>query len=338
MPTIYDIAKRAGVSAATVSRVFNGRPDVSPRTREKIERIAREMGYQPNAVARGLATKRSMTIGVFFQDHVNSGLRHPFFHDVLAAFKDVVGTYGYDLLFFASNAEDGGPEGFAARARHRDVDGVLLVGVPRTDPALPAMVQSDIPCMSIDLDLLGPRAGYLSSDNIGGARQAVCHLYAKGHRTIGFVGDRYGTKPGHDRLLGYQQTLMELGLPFRQDWILPGDFTEESGYRAGEMYLALEDPPTAVFCAGDMMAIGMMRCLADHGLVVGRDVSIVGFDDIAVARYVTPGLTTIRQNKEEMGTQAAKALVSLIESPQTAPPVLTIATELVERGTVAILR
>ncbi|KEO81891.1 LacI family DNA-binding transcriptional regulator [Tumebacillus flagellatus] len=334
MITIYDIAKRANVSPATVSRVLNGYPDVSQKTREKVQRITEELGFQPNAAARGLATKRSWTIGVFFQDHVNSGFKHPFLQDILKTFKDVMGGKGYDLLFFANHTLEGAQDGFAARARHRNVDGVLMLGVPRTEPTLNTLVGAGIPCMSVDLDLLGPRAGYLCSDNKGGAMQAMDYLVEMGHRRIAFIGDRYSTKPGHDRLLGYQESLQRFKLPFSQKWITYGDFTEEGGMEAMKQLLALpmEERPTAVFCAGDMMAIGAMTAMREAGLTPGDDVSIIGFDDIAYAKYV--GLTTIAQQKEEMGTQTANALLQLIEDPSQSPPVLTIGTELIVRSTV----
>jgi LacI family transcriptional regulator len=330
--TIYDIAKRAGVSPATVSKVLNGYPDVSEKTRKKIQKITDELQFQPNAAARGLTTKRSKLIGVFFQDHVNSGLRHPFFQNVLASFKDVVGNEGYDLLFFAN--QQNGPDSFEARAQQRDVDGVLLVGVPRSDPALASLAASRIPCMSIDLDLLGQRAGYLCSDNVGGAKSAVNYLIDTGHRDIGFLGGSIFTKPGHDRLLGYQQACQIHNLPMRREWVLEGDFTEACGFRAGLQLSELEHLPAAMFCAGDMMALGMISALREKGIEAGRDLSVIGFDDIELAHFVTPGLTTVRQKTNLMGAEAARALLCLIENPDMAPPVLTIETELVVRGTV----
>ncbi|PWK14917.1 LacI family DNA-binding transcriptional regulator [Tumebacillus permanentifrigoris] len=332
MITIYDIAKRANVSPATVSRVLNGYPDVSQKTREKVQRITTELGFQPNAAARGLATKRSWTIGVFFQDHVNSGFKHPFLQDVLKSFKDVMGAKGYDLLFFANHMLEKEHDSFAARARHRNVDGVLLLGVPRTEPTLNSLVSTGIPCMSVDLDLLGPRAGYLCSDNKGGALKAMAHLVEMGHRRIAFIGDRFSTKPGHDRLLGYQEALSQHSLTFRQEWIAYGDFTEEGGYAAMQQLLSLEERPTAVFCAGDMMAIGAMSALREAGLQPGPDVSVIGFDDIAYAKYL--GLTTVAQHKDQMGMQAAQALLQLIDDSAQSPAVLTIGTELVLRQTV----
>ncbi|WP_067936125.1 LacI family DNA-binding transcriptional regulator [Alicyclobacillus kakegawensis] len=334
MTTIYDIAKRAGVSAATVSKVLNGYRDVSLATRLKVQRITEELGYRPNAIARSLATKRTMCIGVFFEDYVNVGLRHPFFSDLISAFQDVVGRQGYDVLFFADRQLEQAVSGFEARARHREVDGVLVFGVPRRDPGLPELANSQIPCVFVDLDLIGSRASYLTSDNVGGAVAAVRYLADCGHREIAFLGDQLATKPGQDRLIGYQQELRRRNLPFHPEWVLKGDFMEESGYQAACRLLDCAHRPTAVFCVSDLMAIGAIRAFRDHGLEVARDISVIGFDDITLARYVTPGLTTIRQQREEMGRKAAAELLGLIADPSKLPSIITVPTELVVRETV----
>lgn len=334
MTTIYDVAKRAGVSVATVSKVLNGYPDVSQRTRDKVQQITDELGYHANAVARSLVTRRSMTIGVFFQDHDNRGFRHPFLQDVIASFKDIVGEAGYDLLFLSEQRSDASSRSFEARARQRDVDGLFLLGVPRTNSGLAALSRSQIPTVSVDLDLFGPKASYLCSDNVGGARKAVDYLVANGHRKIAFFGDRFGTKPGHDRMLGYQEALQANALQYRSEWVLEGDFSEASGARAMKRILKCSELPTAVFCASDMMAIGGMDALLEAGLEVARDMSIVGFDDIDLARYVKPGLTTIRQNTEKMGQRAATELLELMNMANKPPSVMTVETSLVIRGTV----
>lgn len=328
--TIYDIAKKAGVSAATVSKVLNNQPDVGKKTREKVLQISEELGYQPNATARGLATRKSNTIGVFFEDHLNTGFRHPFLQDILASFKDVVGAQGYDLIFFAKR----NPEDFESLARYRDVDGILLLGVPRTNPKLTSLRNSKIPCMSIDLDLLGPKAGYLISDNIGGAFQAVDYLVSMGHTDIAFISDVFSTKPGHDRLVGFHQSMAKHHLVIRPDWIVNGDFSEEGGYHAAQQLFTKSKIPTAIFSASDMMAIGAIRAIRENNLTVGEDVSIIGFDDLTLLRYITPYLTTIRQNKDEMGSLAANSLVEMMNNPNYVPTVMTVPTELVIRDTV----
>lgn len=335
MITIYDIAKKAGVSASTVSKVLNGRKDVSPKTIEKVKEITKQLGYQPSANARGLATKKSKTIGVFFQDHLNSGFRHPFFQDILASFKEVVGSQGYDLIFFANEKPDNGLEGFEARARHRGVDGILLYGVSRTDQNLSSLVQSRIPCMSIDLDLIGPAAGYLTSDNVGGAIMAIDYLVEMGHRDIAYISDIHLSKPGHDRLIGYQTALRNYDIPIRSEWIATSDFSEEGGYVSTIKFLKGNKLPTAIFCSSDTMAIGAMKALKENHLRIGKEVSLIGFDDISLLKYITPGLTTIRQKTEEMSKKAAEELLKIIDNPDYSPSILTVETELVVRESVS---
>lgn len=337
MPTIYDIAKRAGVSATTVSKVLNGYPDVSEKTRQKVKQITDELGYQPSSAARSLVTRRSMTIGVFLHAHTDSAFRNPFLHEVIASFSNAVGEFGYDLLFFSNSRTPSTPEGFEARARYRDVDGLFLLGVPRTNPDLPELANSETPVVSVDLDLFGARASYLCSDNVKGSHQAIAHLVENGHSKIAFIGDRLGTKPGHDRRLGYQQALLKWSLPYRAEWVVNGDFSESSGYEAGLRLTSCSELPTAVFCASDMMAIGAMKAFEEAGLKAGEDISFVGFDDIQLAAYVKPGLTTIRQNTDEMGRRAALELLELMSNSTKHPSVLSVETQLVVRDSVRSL-
>lgn len=335
MVTIYDIAKRAGVSAATVSKVLNGYPDVSSKTVAKVQKICVETGYRPNSVARGLATKKSLTIGIFFTDHLNSGLRHPFLLDIMASFKEVVGLAGYDLIFFSDDSPNNQSNSFYDRARHRNVDGVFLMGVPRTEPSIQELAHSNMPCMAIDLDIIGPRAGFITSDNIAGAIKAVDHLVENGHKKIAFVADVFSTKPGTDRLIGYRAGMQKNQLPIRSEWILNGDFTEQAGYQSTVRLLNMTDLPTAIFCAGDMMALGAMRALSERGIRVPEDMSVVGFDDLALLKYIKPGLTTIRQDKELLGKRAATELLKMMKDPNYYPSSFgVIETELVVRETV----
>lgn len=335
MVTIYDIAKKAGVSTATVSKVINGYSDVSQRTVIKVQKICNEMGYRPNSVARGLATKKSMTIGIFFTDHLNSGFRHPFLQDTLASFKEVVGRAGYDLLFFSDDSPNNTMNSFYDRAMHRNVDGVFLMGVPRTDPNLHTLAHSTLPCMAIDLDIIGPRAGYVTSDNIGGAIKAVDHLVELGHKEIAFISDVFSTKPGQDRLIGFRSGMQKHGIPIQSDWILNGDFTESGGYHSCLRLLDMDRLPTAIFCAGDMMALGATRAMNEKGIRYPEDMSIIGFDDLSLLKYVKPGLTTIKQNKEVLGKRAGTELLKMMRDSNYYPVTSSlIETDLVVRETV----
>ncbi|HXF57026.1 MAG TPA: LacI family DNA-binding transcriptional regulator [Actinomycetota bacterium] len=334
MATIREIAREVGVSVATVSRVLNNYPDVSPETRRRVLALIRELDYTPSRAARSLVTGRSRVIGVFLETgQGHPDLQHPFFQEVLVGLKHEVGGAGFDLLLFAT--EEGG-EAFDARSylwrsRHHRVDAVVLMGVDRNDPRVHELVRSRTPCMAIDLDLTGPRTGYAMSDNVEGAAQAVRHLHALGHRRIALIGGPTSTKPGVDRLLGYRREMERLGLPYRSDYVREGDFYPESGYRAMSELLRLDEPPTGVFAAADLMAAGAIQAVREAGLSVPADVAVVGFDDIQIAPLLQPPLTTVRQDKQGLGAAAGRALVRMIEDPDLPAPVLTLPTELVVR-------
>jgi len=331
MITIRDLARRAGVSVATVSRVFNNYPDVSEATKAKVMALAAEMGFRPSAAARTLKTRRSNVVGVFFNDHMDSDLMHPFFQEVIVGFKRRVGAAGYDLLLFSTMPPGDGDDAFVKAARHHRVDGVVVMGADPGAPAVHRLAASGIPCMAVDIDLSGKRAGYVMSDNPEGARLAVRHLHELGHRRIATITGLLSTRPGHDRLVGYRDALQALDLPYRPEYVRDGDFSRPSGQTAMHDLLALPEPPTAVFAAGDIMAIGAMRAAHERGLVLPRDLAVVGFDDIQLAAMVHPALTTIRQDKEGLGAAAAEGLVAMIEDPDCPPPQVTLPVALVVR-------
>ena len=330
--TIRDLAKRAGVSVATVSRVLNNYPDVSEETKQKVLALVQEMNFRPSNAARSLVTRRSNIIGVFFlQDHTNAMILHPFFQEVIVGFKRAVGARGYDLLFFTSQKPGDRQFTYLKRCRHQQVDGVVLMGVNRTDPQMVELTASGLPCMSIDVDMLGHRAGYVMSDNQEGARQAVRHLISLGHKRIALInGDAIG-RVRHDRLIGYREAMEAAGLPYRPDYVREYDFTWQHGYESMQQLLDLADPPTAVFAAADLTAMGAIKAIRERGLQVPEDIAMVGFDDIEVASMVHPALTTVRQDKEGMGRAAGENLIRLIEEPGYTPPIITLKTELVIR-------
>ena len=334
--TIREVSKRSGVSVSTVSRVFNGYGDVSASTRQRVLAAARELDYAPSAAARTLVKQSSQLIGVvLFTGYEHPDIGHPFFQEVLVGVKRGIGALGYDVLLFATEqpgSSDGRPHSYVRRARHHRVDGVVLMGVDRDDPEVERLLESGIPLIGVDLDVVGGHASYVSSDNVGGARLAVRHLHSLGHTRIATIAGPQGTKPGADRLLGYRAELHALGLETRAGYEQLGDFYSESGDAAMRALLALPEPPTAVLAAADMMAIGAIRAAQAAGLRVPEDVSVVGFDDIEIAPLLNPALTTVRQDKIGLGLAAARALVEQIENPDVTPPVLTLPVELVVRA------
>lgn len=333
--TIRELAEQIGVSVATVSRVLNNYPDVSPDTRERVLAAIRDRDFTPDRAARSLVTGRTHVIGIFLETGAgHPDIQHPFFQEVLVGLKQTLGGTGYDLLLFSTpNPGNGfGPaHKYLKRVRHHRVDGVVLMGVDRHDPQVEEVVRSGIPCMAVDLDLEGGRTGYVTSDNVAGAAMVVRHLHDMGHRRIALIGGPTDTRPGVDRLLGFRRELERLRLEHRPEYVREGDFYPESGYAAMAALLELPEPPTAVFAAADLMAAGALQAIAERGMSVPGDVAVVGFDDIQLAAFLRPSLTTIRQDKLGLGGAAGEALIRLIEDPSLDPSVLTLPVELVVR-------
>ena len=337
--TIKELARVSGVSVGTVSRALNGYADVRPETRERIMRLARELDYTPAAAARSLVTQRSHIIGVFMETgEGHPDLQHPFFHEVLGGLKQRVGAEGFDLLLFASERPGNGygPHSYLKRARHHNVDGCALIGLDPDDAEVRRLARAEIPCVGIDMDLEGPSVEVVMSDNEGGAIAAVRHLHDLGHRRIATITGMVDSRPGADRLRGYRcrRAGGRARLPRRLRGLRRLLRREREGGRPREL-LALDEPPTAIFAAADMMAIGAIRAAAEAGLRVPEDLSIVGFDDIQLASHFNPPLTTMRQDKLGLGGAAGDALVARVAGDPDRPALRTLPVELVVRGSTA---
>jgi LacI family transcriptional regulator len=310
---------------------------VSATTRERVLSAARSLDYAPSAAARTLVKRRSQLVGVIlFTGLEHPDIGHPFFQDVLVGLKHGIGAAGYDVLLFATERPDwerNGAHSYLGRARHHRVDGVVLMGVDRDDPEVAELVEAaDVPLIGVDLDVSGPRASYVSSDNVGGARLAVRHLHDLGHRRIATIAGPQDSKPGADRLVGFRAELHALGIESHSEYEQIGDWYTESGEQAMRSLLALPEPPTAVFAAADLMAVGAMKAARDAGLGVPGDLAVVGFDDIQLASLFNPALTTIHQDKIGLGRAAARALLEQIENPDLTPAALTLPVELIVRA------
>ena len=301
-------------------------------------RLASELDYTPAAAARSLVTQRSHVIGVFMETgEGHPDLQHPFFHEVLGGLKQRVGRAGFDLLLFASERPGGGygRHSYLKRARHHNVDGCALIGLDPDDDEVRRLARGEMPCVAIDMQLEGPLTEVVMSDNEDGAATAVRHLHDLGHRRIATITGMIDSRPGIDRLRGYRAAIQELGLAYRDDYVRYGDFYAESGREQTARLLALDEPPTAIFAAADMMAIGAVRAASEAGLNVPADLSIVGFDDIQLAPHVNPPLTTLRQDKLGLGAAAGDALVARIAGDPERPSLRTLPVELVVRGSTA---
>ncbi len=301
--TIKDVAREAKVSVATVSRALNGHDNVTEAVRDAVIKVAAQLRYSPHAAARSLSSKRTHTVGVVLPD-----LHGEFFSELVRGIDQVAREHGQYLLV---SSYHGHPEeqGAALRAMRGRVDGLLVMS-PYVDDSgsLTENLSSSLPVVLINTHL--PKAGLvsLSIDNHGGALQMVKHLAECGHRHIAFISGPEGNFDARERLRGYRDALAA-HLPQAREWVLAGDFSEASGHLAGGAIAASGQLPDAVFAANDMMALGCLFGLNQAGISVPDDVALVGFDDIPLARYVHPSLTTMRVNIAELGRRALRALL-----------------------------
>jgi LacI family transcriptional regulator len=336
MTTIQQLAAKSGVSVATVSRALNGSPEVSEATRHRILELARDLDYTPSAAARTLVSRRSHVVGVILETGPgHPDLLHPFFQEVLVGLKHGAGRLGFDLLLFATDEPGngfGGAHSYLRRAGHHGVDGAVVMGFDGRDPEIERLAAAELPCMAVDADLGGPRTGFVMSENREGAALAVRHLHELGHERIATITGALATRPGLDRLEGYRDELAALGLAPGEEYVVEGDFYDESGYRGTRQLLELDEPPTAIFAASDLMAAGALRAANELGARVPEDVAVVGFDDIGLASLIQPELTTVRQDMHALGEAAANGLARMIESPELPPARELLPTRLVVRA------
>jgi len=330
MLTIKDIAKKAGVSVATVSKVMNGYDDIGEVTKAKVLKIIKENNYRPNANAQSLRTNKSFLVGLFFKDHQDSGVKHPFFRGIISGLEERLLENNYDMILFSANWED--QFSYLEKCQFRNVDGAILMGMPKDDSKLQELLQAKIPSVFIDLDISDEKASYIISDNEEGARKAVRHLAELGHEKIAVIEGEEITVPTQKRLAGYRAEMEAQNLKIKDKWIIQGKFSVDGGYQAMEEVLKLKNRPTAIFCMGDEIAVGAMKAIEEAGLSVPDDFSIVGFDDIEISQYLNPALTTVRQKKEEMGIEAADMVLELINNQEEKVEFEIIDTELVVRN------
>lgn len=307
MVTIKDVAKRAGVSVATVSRVLNKSGPVSPEAAERIHEAANALHYVPHGGARSLITSKTSTIGVLLPD-----LYGGFFSEMIRGIDQTAQHHGYHLLLSGSHNRKAEMEA-AMRAMRGRTDGVIAMSphfdaatlVENLPPSLPVILLS---CEARDEDYQ-----VIAIDNVGGAEAMVRHLVKLGHRRIAMVMGEKGHFDTAERLQGYRHALVEAGITPDERYEAQGDFSEASGHRAVQELLALPNRPTAIFCTNDSMAIGGLAAVHDAGLRVPEDVTVVGFDDIPLAHYMSPPLSSVHVPVFEMGERAVTRLIAALK-------------------------
>jgi LacI family transcriptional regulator len=324
--TIKDIAKAAKVSIATVSRALNGSDSVIPNTRRHVCAVAARLGYIPHEGARSLSSRRTNCIGAVLPD-----LFGEFFSELIRGIDRVARAHNLHLLLSCSHG-DAAEVGAALRAMRGRVDGLIVMSPHVDSEVLAKNIHHGMPTVLVNTRDGGERYSTLTVDNYGGACAMVRHLVGRGHRRIAMIAGPEANFEARERLAGYTDTLREL-LPKARPQVVRGDFSEESGYRAGRQLLSMSERPEAVFASNDMMAIGCMFALNEGGLAVPGDIALAGFDDIPIARYVSPPLTTVRVRIAELGELALERLVLAIgEAGNDKHSIQTLRTELVVRS------
>src|SRR5689334_15686183 len=314
MATIKDVAREAGVSVATVSRVFNDSELVSDDTRQLVREVAGRMHYWPNGAARSLITNRTHALGVLLPD-----LYGDFFSELIRGIDMAARRAGLHLLVSSSHADTDALIA-ALRSMRGRID-ALVVMAPDVDAARAIHdVALGFPVIVLDPGLGVTACDTLSIANQDGAYQVVRHLLALGHRRIATVTGPATNVDARQRVSGYRMALEEAHVPFDPALEIEGDFTEPSGVRAVGALLALERRPTAVFFGNDYMAVGALSALAEAGVRVPEDLAVAGFDDIAMARYVTPALTTVHVDLIELGSRAVERVLAARDHEPAAGP------------------
>ena len=321
--TIGDVATEAGVSIATVSRVVNGRYGVAPDTFSRVQAVIADLGYESSLVARSLRSRRTNVIGIIVAD------LEPFSAELLKGAARAIRGTGYELIIYSGggHVEDqvGWERRYLSRLNGTLTDGTILVTPTVVD------VPSGAPVVAVDPHAGSSALPTVDSQNREGAVTATEYLIGLGHRRIGFLAGRPDLESARLRELGYREALERAGIRFDPELVRVGGYTEETAATPARELLTLDPRPTAVFAANDASAIGTMKVAGELGLDVPGDISVIGFDNIPESALSSPPLTTIDQSIQDMGSEAARLLIDLIDDPSRTPIHLTMPTALVVR-------
>jgi len=283
---------------------MNGTRFVSETTAARVTAAISELHYQPNKIARSLRQKQTHTIGLLIPDNIN-----PFFAEVARGIEDISFSQGYSVILCNSDSNLEKELCYIDVLLERQVDGIILVSAGLDSRQISNLCDQGKPLVVVDRDITGIEVDWVLSNNRGGSYTAVCHLLKLGHRRIGSVSGPSELTPSEDRVAGYRQALSESELLWNKSLIVRGDFQARGGYHAAEKLLSRPEPPTAVFVCNDMMALGVMTRALEFGYQIPESLSVVGFDDIELASYHEPKLTTVAQPKYQMGTVATEMLL-----------------------------
>ena len=331
-PSIKDIARIARVSHPTVSRALQNSPLVNAKTAERIRKIAKESGYRASAVARGLVTRRTRTIGL-----VVTSIADPFTSEVVSGIEQTANDHGYSVYLADSNADPRREQKIVQAFAEQRVDGIIVTSSRVGALYLPLLSEMMVPIVLINDQHPGAFVHSIMIGNVEGVRVVAEHLVGLGHRRIAYIGDQYGYQSDTERFAGYREALEAARIPVLPELVVRGDGKPEAAMHAMDELLALSHPPTAVCCYNDMTALGAMRSIHMHGLSVPDEISVAGFDDLFVASYTQPPLTTVRQPMRRMGQLAMENLIKLMSGEESVVRI-KVKAELVVRESTAMVK
>ncbi|WP_232699860.1 catabolite control protein A [Brevibacillus daliensis] len=331
--TIYDVAREAGVSMATVSRVVNGNPNVKPITRKKVMNAIERLGYRPNAVARGLASKKTTTVGVIIPD-----ISSLFFSELARGIEDIATMYKYNIILCNSDHRLEKELQLINTLLEKQVDGLLFMGAEVKEEHLQALATASIPTVLAATRDPESKLPSVTIDHFQAAYDATMALVKRGHRRIAMI-----TAPmnypleGFVRFEGYKQALADSNIPFAEELVVNGTYRYDSGLDGMKQFLALENPPTAVFAASDEMAIGAIHAVQDAGKSVPGDVEVIGHDNIRLAEMVRPRLTTVVQPMYDIGAVAMRLLTKYMNKEQVEDHIVLLQHRIENRESTSFL-
>lgn len=331
---LRQIAERAKVSVATVSRTLNHVPTVDRTLAKRVWKAVEELGYFPNTQARALVLGRSRLFGLIVSEITN-----PFFPEIVDAFENIAVQHGYEILLSSTGQDSKRVEVAVRRMLERRVDGVAVLTFGMEEALLNDKQLTSVPLVFVDVGPSRPKVSNIRIDYLSGIRQAVQHLAALRHERIAFISGPLHLQTAVARRVAFQNAMGEIGAPVIPDLLLEGDHTIEAGMSAFADLLAHRTRPTAILCSNDMTALGVMRKSHEQGIRIPNDLSLVGFDDIRLAQFVSPPLTTVQMSQSELAQLAFRALLTEVgrESPAPAGTEYVLRTSLVLRDSTCVL-
>lgn len=303
--TLKDIAKKLGVSTTAVSKALNDHDDISQELKNRVNKVARELNYSPNSIARKLVSNKSRTLGVFMLSRQDVSevdhMGYTFLHGII----NEANRYDYDIVLFTTNSDFLQEKSYLDLCNERQVEGAIFTGLHLNDPHIEELQNARIPVAVIDTDLKGKNNLFVTNNNQVGITKALAYLYRLGHREIALIMGHEGAAVTKERFNAYK-SFMESKNIFNPELLVPSDFTEEGGHKAGMKIANFKNVPTAVLAMSDLMAIGAMQAFQEHGFSIPDDISVVGYDNIDIASYIKPALTSIDQDGYGMGKSAVQ--------------------------------